>query len=65
MQVSQAFASLETAKLNFSKFPSPVAAPEALGNPRLDVSEFNEQTLQPAKSQATAARPLLEISIAT
>lgn len=65
MQVSHGFASLETAKLNFSKFPSPVATPKALGNPDLDISEFREKTPQPAESQATVARPLLEISIAT
>jgi len=65
MQVSQGFASSEAAKLNFSKFLHSAAAPRALGTPDMDVSEFKEQTLQPAESQATAARSLLEISIAT
>lgn len=64
MQISQGFASSETDKPNFSKFLGPVAAREALGNPHLDVSEFNEQALQPVESQATAARLLLDISIA-
>lgn len=64
MQVSQGFTSLEIAKLNFSDFLGPAAAPTH-GESLAWMFQNSVSRHCSEQSQATAARPLLEMSIAT